>query len=87
MILGVVLGPILDANLRRSLVLTDGDLGPFFMRPISAVLWITILTLIIVSLPPVQRWFARLRGPRPSDAAPDPGTASPRTASRETPRG
>jgi len=62
MILGVVLGPILDANLRRSLVLTDGGLGPFFTRPISAVLWITILTMIIISLPPVQRWFARLRG-------------------------
>ena len=34
--LGLVLGDILDKNLRRGLVLTDGDLLPFFTRPISA---------------------------------------------------
>ena len=32
-VLGLVLGDILDKNLRRGLVLSDGDLLPFFSRP------------------------------------------------------
>ena len=43
LILGVVLGPILDLNLRRGLVLSGGDLTPFFTRPISLFLWVVIL--------------------------------------------
>jgi putative tricarboxylic transport membrane protein len=32
-VLGIVLGDLLDKNLRRGLVLSDGDLTPFFLRP------------------------------------------------------
>lgn len=38
-VLGLVLGDIVDKSLRRGLVLSDGDLSPFFTRPISAVLF------------------------------------------------
>ena len=38
LVLGVVLGDLLEKNLRRALVLSDGDLTPFFTRPISGVL-------------------------------------------------
>ena len=40
LVMGValVLGDILDKNLRRGLVLTDGDVLPFFTRPMSAIL-------------------------------------------------
>ncbi len=37
-VLGLVLGDLMDKNLRRGLVLSDGDLTPFFTRPICAVL-------------------------------------------------
>ena len=37
-VLGLVLGDIVDKSLRRGLVLSDGSLEPFFMRPISGVL-------------------------------------------------
>ena len=37
LVLGLVLGDLLEKNLRRALVLSDGDLTPFFTRPISAV--------------------------------------------------
>ena len=37
LVLGVVLGDLLEKNLRRALLLSDGDLAPFFTRPISAV--------------------------------------------------
>src|SRR5688572_31536044 len=37
-VLGLVLGDILDKNLRRGLVLSDGDVLPFFTRPLSIIL-------------------------------------------------
>jgi putative tricarboxylic transport membrane protein len=56
----LVLGDILDKSLRRGLVLTDGSLGPFFTRPISAVLWVTILITVLLSFSAVRRALARL---------------------------
>jgi putative tricarboxylic transport membrane protein len=38
LVLGIVLGDLLEKNLRRALVLSDGDLTPFFTRPISGLL-------------------------------------------------
>ena len=46
LVLGIILGDILDKNLRRSLILSDGNLAPFFTRPICLVL--CLLTLLIV---------------------------------------
>lgn len=48
LVLGIVLGDILDKNLRRGLVLSDGDLTPFFTRPISLVLWVVALLTVLV---------------------------------------
>lgn len=59
LVLGIILGDLLDKNLRRALVLSDGDITPFFTRPISAVLWITTLLVIVLALPPVQRAMTR----------------------------
>ena len=39
LVLGIVLGDLLEKNLRRGLVLSDGDLTPFFTRPISFVMF------------------------------------------------
>lgn len=55
MILGVVLGPILDNNLRRSLSISQGDPLQFVSRPISIVIACMVLFIVLVSLPPVQR--------------------------------
>ena len=38
LVLGLVLGPLLDKSLRRGLVLSDGSLAPFFTRPICMAL-------------------------------------------------
>lgn len=35
LVLGIVLGDLLEKNLRRALILSDGDISPFFTRPIS----------------------------------------------------
>lgn len=62
LILGVILGPILDNNLRRSLVLTDGDLMPFFTRPVSAVLVIVIVLTVLLGFRPVVNALKRAAG-------------------------
>jgi putative tricarboxylic transport membrane protein len=46
LILGLILGPMLDENLRRGLILNQGSLTPFFTRPISIILIIFILMTI-----------------------------------------
>jgi putative tricarboxylic transport membrane protein len=46
-VLGIILGDLLDKNLRRALVLTDGAIIPFFTRPISLILIFLILLTII----------------------------------------
>jgi TctA family transporter len=48
MILGFILGPLMEENLRRSLVLSRGDPMIFLQRPISAVL--LALTACVVAL-------------------------------------
>ena len=49
MVLGIILGPIIDDNLRRALLLSHGSnlLISFLSRPISAVLIVLILGLIL----------------------------------------
>jgi putative tricarboxylic transport membrane protein len=46
LVMAFVLGPLLELNLRRSLIVSDGSFWIFFSRPISAV----ILTLALVIL-------------------------------------
>ncbi|GAB6152142.1 tripartite tricarboxylate transporter permease [Desulfosporosinus burensis] len=47
-ILGLILGPMAEANFRRALISSDGDYSVFFTSPISAVtLAITVLVLVL----------------------------------------
>jgi putative tricarboxylic transport membrane protein len=48
LLLGLVLGPLLEQNLRRSLLIARGDPTIFFQRPISALLIGGALVLILV---------------------------------------
>jgi putative tricarboxylic transport membrane protein len=59
-VLGIVLGDLLDKNLRRGLVLSDGDLTPFFTRPISAVLAAICIATILINFGAVRRAAAQL---------------------------
>jgi putative tricarboxylic transport membrane protein len=58
-VLGIVLGDLLDKNLRRGLVLSDGDLTPFFVRPISAVLAAICIATILINFAAVRRAAGR----------------------------
>ena len=54
MILGLVLGDLLDKNLLRGLVLSAGDIMPFFTRPQSAVLAALTFLAALWSIPAVS---------------------------------
>jgi putative tricarboxylic transport membrane protein len=60
LVLGLILGDLMDKNLRRGLTLSDGDLAPFFTRPISAIFCALIVLTIMLSIPPVRNGFAAL---------------------------
>jgi TctA family transporter len=52
LLLGFVLGPMMEENLRRALLLSRGDPGVFFTRPISATLLVISILLLILMLSP-----------------------------------
>jgi putative tricarboxylic transport membrane protein len=60
-VLGLVLGDILDKNLRRALTLSDGDLTPFVTRPISAVLAGLVVVILLSNVPLVAAMLGRAR--------------------------
>jgi putative tricarboxylic transport membrane protein len=59
LVLGIVLGDLLEKNFRRGLVLSDGDLSPFFTRPISGVLCATLVVVVLLRLGVLRRLFPR----------------------------
>jgi putative tricarboxylic transport membrane protein len=55
LVLGFVLGPVMEENLRRALVFSRGDPMIFIQRPISAVLLAMTVLLIVIALVPQIR--------------------------------
>jgi len=56
MILGFILGPLMEENLRRAMLLSRGDAMVFFQKPISATfLVVSIVLLAIVALPALRK--------------------------------
>lgn len=66
LILGIVLGDILDKSLRRGLVLSDGDISAFFVRPVSMVLWVSALLFILLTMPTFRRMLLKLVRKKPA---------------------
>ena len=63
LMLGFVLGPMLEENLRRALLMSDGDPSVFFMRPISLAFNVaTVLVLIVMALPAMQKRWGAIAG-------------------------
>jgi putative tricarboxylic transport membrane protein len=56
MVLGVVLGNMMEQNLRRALSITDGGIGILFESGISIGLWVAAVSVAIV--PPLLRYLA-----------------------------
>ena len=59
--LGYVLGPMMEENIRRALLLSEGDLSIFVKSPISLTfLTIALLLLVSMALPAIRRGKARV---------------------------
>jgi TctA family transporter len=56
MILGFILGPLMEENLRRAMLLSRGDPTTFVTKPISAAFIIgSVILLILVALPALRK--------------------------------
>ncbi|MEU4541017.1 tripartite tricarboxylate transporter permease [Streptosporangium sp. NPDC023825] len=56
LLLGFVLGPLLEENMRRALIISRGDASVFLTRPISAVLLaLAVAALVVAVLPAIRR--------------------------------
>jgi TctA family transporter len=66
LILGLILGPIVEENLRTGLIKSSGDFTPFLIRPICLAL---VLAMVLgLTAAPLLRWLRRplKNPPRPS---------------------
>ena len=55
LILAMVLGPLMEENLRRSMLLSDGDPMVFFTRPISGGFMLATAVLLLLFMLPALR--------------------------------
>jgi putative tricarboxylic transport membrane protein len=50
LVLALILGPLLEDNLRQALLISRGSFGIFFTRPISAAFMIVTILILALSL-------------------------------------
>ena len=55
LLLGFILGPMMEEHLRRAMLLAKGDATVFITRPISAAMLIVAAILLITLIAPVVR--------------------------------
>ena len=60
LILGIILGDIIDQNLRRSLMIAGGDWWSFVNRPLSAIFVALCLLTLLAGLPVIRGATAKL---------------------------
>ena len=66
-ILGVILGGMIEKNFRRALILSNGDVGTFFTRPISCVF--IILAAVSLFSPVIKTMIASKKAKKQAAAA------------------
>jgi putative tricarboxylic transport membrane protein len=60
MVIGVILGPMCDENLRRALMVSKGSFLPIFQRPVAFLLFLIIVYTILSQIPIFKRFRKRL---------------------------
>jgi putative tricarboxylic transport membrane protein len=56
LLLGFILGPMMEENLRRAMLISRGDGTVFFTRPLSAsLLAVAALLLVVILLPAIRK--------------------------------
>jgi len=62
LVIGVILGPMADQNLRRALMVSQGSFAPIFTRPVALILFLVILLTIFSQTKPYKRVLKYLGG-------------------------
>jgi TctA family transporter len=69
LLIGFILGPYLEENLRRALLISRGDPSVFFTRPISLAFLIgAAVFFLVIAIPELRKLIARLRAGAPARA-------------------
>ena len=69
LVLGIVLGKLLDEYMRQALMISDGSLMPLVERPICLVLLLILIAFTLLGIPAVRRGVRRLMLPSMSQPA------------------
>ena len=56
LVIGVILGPMADENVRRALMVSQGSFMPIFQRPVSLILFLIIVLTVVSQF----GWYKRL---------------------------
>lgn len=62
LVIGVILGPMADENLRRALMVSQGSFTPIFTRPVSLILFIIIVWTICSQFGWYKKGVGKLKG-------------------------
>lgn len=59
LLIGVILGPLLEANVMRALRISGGELSVFFSTTVANALWVMLVVSLV--LPPISGYLRRKR--------------------------
>ena len=60
MVVGLVLGPLIEKHMREGLFMSLGEVSVFYTSPIAIVIW--ILVIVVLLLEPLRQLAARMLG-------------------------
>jgi putative tricarboxylic transport membrane protein len=60
LVIGVILGPMADENLRRALMVSQGSFMPIFTRPVALLLFLVIVWTVLSQFPVFRGFKDRL---------------------------
>jgi len=61
LVIGVILGPMADQNLRRALIVSGGSFAPVFTRPMALILFLVIMLTVLSQIPIYKRFMTRFK--------------------------
>jgi len=60
LVIGVILGPMADENLRRALMVSQGSFMPVFTRPVALILFLIIVWTVVSQFPAFRKFKDKL---------------------------
>jgi len=60
LVIGVILGPMADTNMRRALMVSHGSFLPIFTRPVALILFLVIVFTVVSQMKWYKNWWKRV---------------------------